>query len=542
MAVHAAVGASQRAQPTTLEVSVLPSPIKGIDGRLNLASNDPMNAVYAYNMVPSEYGMRTRLGYREWVTNLETGPGLGTGVGTLIPYTSTAAAAVSDKLFAVTNEGIWDVSLRTATPVLALTFPIVNFGAGFGNFSHYTDQNGDDLILYADEANGLQQYDPVLDTWAAATGITGVDPLNIVFVVVHKLRVWFAERNTTNGWYLAVGAATGAATKFSFGAKFRHGGDLVGLYNWTIDSGAGIDDFLVAISRGGDVLPYRGEDPSAAATWSIVGTFFIGEIPIGRRIASEYGGDLRVLSDYGLTSMADLLRGVAGTSSEKEDNVKIARFLRRDMELLRSQRGWDIILSPNEGTLIVNTPRRQADVDLEYVLSLSVSGWGFWRELPMLSGQAWQSVMHVGTLDNRVLRMDVDTDNELIDGTPGQPLSWSMLQNFLDAGTPSRFKRGHFIRPNFISEQPVGVTTRFVYDFDIPANLALPPTTFVGNDLWDTGVWDTAVWSEALFASKTVTTGGWGRGRTFGIAMRGASFSRLTLVSTDVMWTVEGMF
>ena len=82
------------------------------------------------------------------------------------------------------------------------------------------------------------------------------------------------------------------------------GGELVGLYNFTMDGGDGVDDYLVALSRAGDVVIYRGDDPSLIDLWNIVGTFYVGELPAERRVANEYGGDLYIISVFGMISAA----------------------------------------------------------------------------------------------------------------------------------------------------------------------------------------------------------------------------------------------
>jgi hypothetical protein len=46
----------------------------------------------------------------------------------------------------------------------------------------------------------------------------------------------------------AVNALYGTVTSWDFGSKFKHGGNLVGLWSWTVDGGIGIDDYLVAIA------------------------------------------------------------------------------------------------------------------------------------------------------------------------------------------------------------------------------------------------------------------------------------------------------
>ena len=125
-------------------------------------------------------------------------------------------------------------------------------------------------------------------------------------VVAHKQRIWFLEEDSTTGWYLGIGSIAGEVSPFYFGAKFRHGGRLAGLFNWSVDGGAGVDDFLVAVSQAGDVLPYQGSDPSSD-DWQLRGSYFIGEVPNTPTFGTEQGGELFLLSSFGVSSLNDLL-------------------------------------------------------------------------------------------------------------------------------------------------------------------------------------------------------------------------------------------
>lgn len=49
---------------------------------------------------------------------------------------------------------------------------------------------------------------------------------------------------------------------------------------WTLDSGEGLDDYLVVTTSEGQVGVFRGTDPTSVATWGLVGVWNLGE-PIG---------------------------------------------------------------------------------------------------------------------------------------------------------------------------------------------------------------------------------------------------------------------
>ncbi len=543
MAWHAPTARSMsRGVPNTLQTTVLPAQIGGIDARKNMASNDPMDLCYGYNIVPAEFGLVVREGFREWQIDIETAPSMGLGVRTVLPFKGAQTDGTGDKLFCTTNEGIWDITTEEGTPSLALGFSDTTDAAGWGEFIHYTTTAGTIVMLLADSANGLFSYDPVGDTWAQAVGITGPTITDIVFVVEHKQRIWLIEKDSTVGWYLGVGAVTGAATAFYFGGKFKHGGDLVGLYNWTLDDASGLNDRLVAVSRAGDVLVYQGADPSAAATWDTVGTFFLGAVPEGRRIGSEFGGDLHLLTSLGISAMSEVITGVANTGREQEHIRKIAGALRGDMTLYSDEMGWEIRFSPDGGTLLVGTPQRSDGTYIQYDMNTTVKGWAFWRGVPMVTSESWKGAQMFGTEDNRVCRMDTTVDNATIADPTGEPVQFSVLGNFLDMGQPGLLKFGQFVKPNFLSTQEPAYEATLRYDYDIeemvdPGYGPLPPA-----DAWDAAVWDTAVWGSGMRQYFSKFKGTWGPGRVVAVALRGSAIAKTTLLSYGIMWKPGGPF
>jgi hypothetical protein len=56
---------------------------------------------------------------------------------------------------------------------------------------------------------------------------------------------------------------------------------------------------LVFVTDQGEVMVYRGTDPSSASTWALIGIWIVGA-PIGNRCLMKYGGDLLVLTLDGL--------------------------------------------------------------------------------------------------------------------------------------------------------------------------------------------------------------------------------------------------
>lgn len=528
------------------KVHKFPAPIKGIDTRISVSIADPLHCIYTFNLVPFDYGMRVRQGYREFVLDVDLGASV--GIHTIVPFEGVIEDGSGDRLFAVTNEGIWDVTTFDTAPTLKATFPDQSVAAGYGVYTHYVDGSGDDLLYYADSRNGLYKYDPVADTWAPETGITGPTSTNINFIVSHKQRLWLCEEESQSAWYLDVGSNSGQATEFIFASKFKHGGALVGLYNWSVDGGEGIDDYLVAVSRAGDVLPFQGEDPSSATTWNLVGTYYIGKVPIGPNFATEHGGELYLLSSYGIVGMNDLLKGVNTVSAIVDPegdsaSAKISGLLRDRVVRAINVPGWTVRVVPSDGSMVINSPKEAGISQIQFAYNISTTAWGLWRDVPMTCFDSYQGFMVFGDADNRILNMDVNTDNIQITPPVGRPngdgIRFSTLTGFHGLGTEGIYKQVKLIRPDFIAKSEPSFKCQARYDYNLqeitPGSAAVP----VGAE-WDAGDWDVALWGSDNFEGFTGLQGTWGTGRYVAIAMAGESRSDTRFVGWDVTYSIGG--
>ncbi len=84
----------------------LPVPVGGLNAVDGVRSMPGTDCVLLYNMVTSELGLRPRLGYQEFATGVDGGA----EIRTVLPYTGSMRSQVRDALFAVTVNGIWDVT------------------------------------------------------------------------------------------------------------------------------------------------------------------------------------------------------------------------------------------------------------------------------------------------------------------------------------------------------------------------------------------------------------------------------------------------
>lgn len=406
------LGASQA--PHHLVYNQPPS-VGGINTLDSLASMPPQDCIYTYNLMPSELGLRLRKGYKEHAA------GLPSKVNSLIPFEGRFSDSSTDKLFAVCKEGIFDVSVYgTTAPYTSLvTFTNINSTSGFGVVTEFTSDAQDRYLYYADSENGLFQYNENTNLWSVPTfsgDLSGFNVSDVAYCFSWKNRMWFIQKDSGNAWFTEVSSIAGTVTKFTFGSKFYHGGHLTALYSWTIDGGTGVDDYLVALSRGGDVLVYRGEDPETAS-FQLVGSFYIGELPNSRRIAVNHGGELYILSTYGLTSLRDLLQGIDPSIVQTSASSKISRLLRNEVQNSRASQAWQLLLNPADGFLQIITPTENNEQPLQYNQNLLTKAWGMWRGVGVRCAAAWNGAYFMGSDTNVVWQYDGTVDNRQIAGT-----------------------------------------------------------------------------------------------------------------------------
>jgi hypothetical protein len=526
----------------TIEEAYVPAPVGGLNtvsaGGLMPALDCPL----LWNMVSAENGLRSRLGSREWCTEMH-GVADDT-VRTLMSFKGSTASGTKDRVFATTSSGIFDVTSSGASPSYVLAFATQTGNAGRG-VAHAVVTAAGHFLLYCDEVNGLHVYTESTDTWAAvamgggASQISGVDPATFRFAFVYKNRVCFAAADSQSLYYLDPAAIYGAATAFPLRGQFRNGGHLVGGWNWTYDGGNGVDDALVLVSSGGDVVIYVGSDVSSASTIALRGVWSVPGLPSGRDIASSYGGDLVLLTKAGLLPLSRLVAGSSLQDSETYATHKISNLFNQLMLSRSDLPGWSIRLNPEDNTLLVTVPTYENQPTEQLAMSVAAKSWSRYSDLPIYSSVVHAGKLYYGTVDGKVGIHDGYIDGVTLDDPNAySAIQWRCLTAFRNLGN-GRQKQVHSIRPTILSESSspaYDVQAKYRYDMTELATVNSGPPA---SGDWDGGVWDTAVWGDGYSASQDIH-GAVGMGVDVAIAIRGAATSRTVLVGFDVAFEQGG--
>jgi hypothetical protein len=546
----------RRPRPATHKEITIPPPIGGLNTVDPAFSMSDAFCPMLFNMLGDNNGLEVRLGYTEWCT------GVGVGiVPTVMPFFGSDAS--KNRLFATSSAKIYDVTASSATPTSKLTFGSSAGDAGWGVCAAAVNAANAHFLLYADEQNGYHVYSEsgtlglVADSWndiaqgAGAAQINSVNPDNISFVTVWKNIVLFVEKNTSKMWFAtSSGAAVanvifensgggGTFTKFDFGAKFAHGGYLVGLWSCTVDGGNGMDDYLIAISSGGDVLVYQGTDPANAAAFSIKGQFYVGGVPAGRRIATPFGGDTLILSSLGIFPISHLVLGTDIADHSLYSTDKISNLVSRLIATYGTLKGWSLHIHPEQNALIVTVPIADGQPTVQLAMGFRSKGWSQYRNLPILSGAGWgvPGKFYFGTADGRLCINTGYVDNVPLAANDYTPIQFAGITAF-KKGRPTQ-KMIQVIRPILTSEgatPTIQCEARYKYDLTEVAAPGTPGTP--ATNTWDVGLWDVALWGGDAVVTEPIF-GASGMGPEASVAWKGSTTARTVLLGFDVLY-LEG--
>lgn len=492
------------AQTRNHKFAIYPAPVLGLDTSTPLTEQDPRAAQVLTNFLVRRYGSELRGGYLRHTTNLG-GVGTESPVASLMAYQPPRGAGSVQlaKMFAACEDGnIYDVT----DPTNEVTVPAVDQAVPGqlepGEFSwvNFATANTNYLCTVS-SGGGYWTYDDAggwIDRTATTTGGPAID---FDFVMVWKNRLWFIADASTRAYYLPVGAITGALTVFDFGPLLTHGGELRAMASWTVDSGDGIDDKLVIVSASGDVLVYGGTDPTAAATFGLIGRWYIGPPPHGRRFMGKYGGDLGILCENGVEYMSRLMQAHGLLDPETQiDNTISRRYnevIGRDIRDTRGMKGWTQVFVPGQEAVVLVTPHNEPVTASQYCFSTIPAAWSDFIGMPMACAELFDGNLYFGTLDGKVGKAFVaDSDDELSDGTVGVDVV-GYLQSAYVAPNDERMelKRPQLVMPMFQSSEPPSVSVQINTEWSDAGTAGSPPYAPNNNALWDVAVWDVAVWA-----------------------------------------------
>jgi len=472
------------------------APTGGLNDLDPLSNMGPEFLIDVMNFYPDTGVLSVRPGYQEWAT------GMGGAERTIMPYN---AADGSVKIFASTDAAIFDITTSMANPPISENDRVNSNGAWIDtNFANAAGQflvavNGKSAIYYDGTAWGSFLPNIAPDAIGEIGG--GVDPNDFSYVLVHKGRLWFIEKNTMTAWYLPIDSMGGEAKPFFVGGLFKRGGYLTMLARWSADTGDGLDDRIVFITSMGEIASYSGNDPENAEDWFLDSIWYIAP-PLSLRSVADYGGDILFLSRRGLVPLSSL---VTNSITEILYSNTLTRRISRTLIKLAAQSApypIEIAVHPDSAWVVISLFDTKAPTEfgsfgmpVQLVMNFLTGAWGKF-DYPCRTTRTVDRNIFLGA-DGKVFVVTPDAykDNVLLDGSGGDPIEAYAFSAYSYLENPTANKHAKLIRPVFHTEVKPSFRMRVLPDFRLDPYLTTPsPGVAAGNAKWDIAEWDLANW------------------------------------------------
>ena len=478
-----------------------PAPIKGLNSFDSIVAMGDGFALVLRNMFAQPYGCQVRRGYVRHASGLN-GP-----VESLLSH-NTSPPKLYCAVAEPTDNVIYDVTAPNAVPV-EVRIGLANArwqSVNFPNVAgvHMIAVNGADDMLWWKPDGTLEV---VTEGDGSGLTIKNVDPKKLIQVYSHQKRLWFVEKDSTAAWYSAPDEITGTYTYFNPGINWTRGGHLVQIITWTIDDGNGADDHLAFISSEGEVSVYAGTDPSTIDTWSLQGVYFAGAPVAGNRVATRYGGDILMLTQFGIVVLSNLLKSTKVNPTEGEYGRYVQYLVSQAVTATGDRFGWEPFVFPGANMIMMNVPVDDVH-SFQFVMNDITKAWsefiGYdafcWalhKQLPFFGGygavyRAWEQFT-----DDCIIA----DDGTVTDGAEVRSEAQTSFTYFAAMGVQKHFK---MVRPTILSrgEFRASLAVNVDFQFDTPT----APASFSMPKL---GRWDEDLWNEASWAGGLTTYKAW---------------------------------
>jgi hypothetical protein len=422
------------------------------------------------------------------------------GSDAVVEYDGTRWYKIATTTTAATISTLKNLSGSTATAVTTTAHNLATGNKIVVSGATPSGYNGTYVITVVDSTTftytlattGLADASPTGSY--TVSGITGINSNLFANVNLFKERLYFIEKNSMSFWYLPTNSISGAATEFPLGDIARMGGYIQAMGTWTIDAGYGVDDLAVFVTNMGEVIVYKGTDPSDPTKWALVGVWQLGQT-FARKCFFKYGGDLLLLTEDGLTPMAATLQ-----SSRLDPRVnltdKIFYAISQAADLYATNYGWQINFLAKYNMLIVNIPVTGGSE--QYVMHTITKSWGRFTGVDAISWEISNNDMYFGGKGYVARFYDNLSDN-------GSNITATAQQAYNYFDSRGQLKRFTMVRPilQTVNGNP-SVLCGISVDFDTQNQLGSvsfnPMAATIGT--WDNTTWDVGQWGGGLNTSK----------------------------------------
>lgn len=363
---------------------------------------------------------------------------------------------------------------------------------------------------------------------------------NMAFVWVYKNRLWFAERDSMNAWYMAVDSIGGSASIFPLAGVFGQGGSLLFGQTWSLDAGqdGGLSEQSIFVSTRGEVAVYQGSDPDEADGFQKVGLYRIGT-PLGRRAWFRGGGDIAIATSVGLVPLSkaidlDVTALSVATVSYNIAEAWAGAVGRRGMD------GWQCHLWPEEKMALIVPPSPRGSTPVIFVANTETGAWARYTGWKARCMEVFQGRFYFGSDDGLVLQGGVTGADD------GQVYTGACVPLFEDLGEPASLKVPKVGRGTIRARMAPQSQLCFQSDYDTALPAAPDAQSIAGGNTWGNAIWGQAVWSSETPSAVTqqwVSLGGTGYSVSLSMQVSSGSTAPLDveIIQLELSYTAAGI-
>jgi len=443
----------------------IPPPIGGWNSRDEPINMAPTDAGDLINLIPRTGFVQMRSGY----ASHSTGNGSGDCDLCVEFYDGT-----NRQLLTASPTNIYNATASGASTSL---------GAGFTNGRWDTGILGG-IMGFVNGADAPQKYD---GTTLSAMTLTGPTATNVIGMHIFKSRSYFWEDNDPNFWYSAVNTLGGTVTEFPLGNVAKKGGRLLRMTSWTVDGGAGPDDYAVFIMDTGEVIVYQGSDPGSATDWALVGIYTIGR-PINDRAIVPLGGQIMVVTESDLVTLPEAFNNSSPPPTKLSGAISDAVFN------FGTNDGWQIFHYPIGRLLMINVPTATSPDEFEqYVINLETGAPCRFTSIPSRVWGLYDGNPYFGSTDGVVYQFDTGTSDA------GSDIEADAITGWTDLGVAEN-KMVSAFRPVFEVIGALSYGAAIGFDYDEPT-ASIPSSSGGGGSPWGSS-WGSP-WGSGTMTQKT---------------------------------------
>lgn len=515
-----------RPKPLKSELKKWTAPIRGWVSNQALADGAmpgiEQGAAILDNFFPTSSVVRLRRG-REQYTKLPT------DALAIFAYKN----GTNKKLFSATETNIYDITGAPVSLVSGLT-------SGDWTFTQFSTTGGVFIVgVNGDDVGKI--YDGTTMSDLLATFPSGLTSADMSHVWIYKNRLWFAQKDSLNAYYLPVDSIAGAAVAFPLGGIFAQGGSLLFGQGWSLDSGGdgGLSEQCVFCSTQGEVAIYQGSDPATASDWNKVGVYRIGT-PLGKNAFIRGGGDIAVATSVGLVPLSKAITLDITSLNVATISYNIADAWSTAVQQ-RGLTGWCCAIWPELKMAFVSPPDLVGmSFPVAFVSNTETGAWCRFTNWRMLCMEVFDGRLYFGSTDGYIyLANQTGFDDTL-------PYTGVCMPLFEDLGSPASLKIGKMARTVVRALGPSSGATTLHSDFDDTMPAVPDASASTSDNLWGTGIWGTAVWggvNPEYLLQPWVSVGGSGYALSLAYQITSGSVGPLDaeIIRFDLTFTVAGL-